>query len=76
MTKEAALEEFGRRANSMTYDKGAGYLFGTGYDGITILAPDPKQVGHQSHGRGDQWQKAVPGIDERREGQRLDPADL
>ena len=45
MTKEAALAEFGRRANSMTYDKGAGYLFGTGYDGITILAPDPKQVG-------------------------------
>ena len=45
MTKEAALKEFGRRANSMTYDKGAGYLFGTGYDGITILAPDPKQVG-------------------------------
>jgi methyl-accepting chemotaxis protein len=45
MTKEAALAEFGKRANSMTYDKGAGYLFGTGYDGITILAPDPKQIG-------------------------------
>ncbi|WP_426528431.1 methyl-accepting chemotaxis protein [Bradyrhizobium sp. McL0615] len=45
MTREVALKEFGRRANSMTYDKGAGYLFGTGYDGITILAPDPKQVG-------------------------------
>ena len=29
----------------MTYDKGAGYLFGTGYNGITIMAPDPKQVG-------------------------------
>ena len=29
----------------MTYDNGAGYLFGTGYDGITVLAPDPKQVG-------------------------------
>ena len=45
MTKEAALAEFGRRANSMTYDKGAGYLFGTTYDGITVLAPDPKQIG-------------------------------
>jgi methyl-accepting chemotaxis protein len=45
MTKEAALKEFGRRGNSMTYDNGAGYLFGTSYDGITILAPDPKQVG-------------------------------
>src|SRR5207248_10802781 len=24
---------------------GAGYLFGTGYNGITVMAPDPKQVG-------------------------------
>src|SRR6476619_7437621 len=40
MTKEAALKEFGRRANSMTYDKGAGYLFGNGYNGITIMEPD------------------------------------
>jgi methyl-accepting chemotaxis protein len=45
LTKEAALAEFGRRANAMTYDKGAGYLFGTNYDGITVLSPDPKQVG-------------------------------
>jgi methyl-accepting chemotaxis protein len=45
MTKQAALAEFGRRANSMTYDHGSGYLFGTSYDGITVLAPDPKQVG-------------------------------
>jgi methyl-accepting chemotaxis protein len=45
LTKEAAIAEFGRLANSMTYDKGAGYLFGTNYDGITVLAPDPKQVG-------------------------------
>src|ERR1700733_4473946 len=45
LTKEQALAEFGRRGNSMTYDKGAGYLFGTSYDGITILSPDPKQIG-------------------------------
>jgi methyl-accepting chemotaxis protein len=45
MTKEAAIAELGRRGNTMTYDKGAGYLFGTSYDGITIMAPDPKQVG-------------------------------
>ena len=45
LTKEAALAEFGRRANTMTYDNGSGYLFGTTYDGITVLAPDPKQVG-------------------------------
>jgi methyl-accepting chemotaxis protein len=45
MTKEQAIAELGRRGNTMTYDKGAGYLFGTSYDGTTILAPDPKQIG-------------------------------
>jgi methyl-accepting chemotaxis protein len=45
LTKEAALAEFGRRANTLTYDNGAGYLFATNYDGITVLSPDPKQVG-------------------------------
>jgi methyl-accepting chemotaxis protein len=45
LTKEAALAEFGRRASTMTYDKGAGYLFATNYDGITVLSPDPKQIG-------------------------------
>jgi methyl-accepting chemotaxis protein len=45
MTKQAALAEFGRRANSMTYDHGSGYLFATSYDGITVLSPDPKQIG-------------------------------
>jgi methyl-accepting chemotaxis protein len=42
LTKEAALAEFGKRANSMTYDNGAGYLFGTTYEGVTVLAPDPQ----------------------------------
>ena len=28
ITKEAAMAEFGKRGNAMTYDKGAGYLFG------------------------------------------------
>jgi methyl-accepting chemotaxis protein len=45
MTKEAAIAEFSKRANAMTYDNGAGYVFGTSYDGITKMAPDPKQVG-------------------------------
>ncbi|XUM24821.1 methyl-accepting chemotaxis protein [Bradyrhizobium oligotrophicum S58] len=45
MTKEAALAELSRRGNSMTYDNGTGYLFGTNYEGITVLAPDPKQIG-------------------------------
>lgn len=45
INKDAALAEFSRRANAMTYDKGNGYLFATNYEGITVLAPDPKQVG-------------------------------
>jgi methyl-accepting chemotaxis protein len=45
MTKEAALAEFRRYGNAMTYDKNSGYLFATTYDGITQLAPDPKQIG-------------------------------
>jgi methyl-accepting chemotaxis protein len=45
LSKEAAMAEFGRRGNTMTYDHGSGYLFGTSYDGITVLAPDPKQIG-------------------------------
>src|SRR3954453_7004920 len=45
MTKEAALAELRRYGNAMTYDNGGGYLFGTTYDGITQLAPDPKQIG-------------------------------
>ncbi|MBR1213729.1 methyl-accepting chemotaxis protein [Bradyrhizobium sp. JYMT SZCCT0180] len=45
MTKEAAIAEFGKRGNTLTYDKGAGYLFGTAYNGITIMAPNPAQVG-------------------------------
>ena len=45
MTKDAAMADLRRYGNAMTYDKGAGYLFGTSYDGITQLAPDPKQIG-------------------------------
>jgi methyl-accepting chemotaxis protein len=45
LTKEAAIAEFGRRANSMTFDNGAGYLFGSTMDGVTVLSPDPKLIG-------------------------------
>jgi methyl-accepting chemotaxis protein len=45
LTKEAALAEFGRRANTMTYDNGSNYLFGNTMDGITVLSPDPKFIG-------------------------------
>ena len=56
MTKEAAIAEFARRANSMTYDKGAGYLFGSDMNGVTILGQDPKLLGQarldvQTNGR-------------------------
>src|SRR4051794_8784421 len=44
LTKEAAIAEFSRRANSMTYDNGAGYLYATSYDGIQLVSGDPKQV--------------------------------
>jgi methyl-accepting chemotaxis protein len=45
LTKDQAMATFRRLGNAMTYDNGSGYLFATTYDGITQLAPDPKQVG-------------------------------
>jgi methyl-accepting chemotaxis protein len=56
MTKEAAMVEFARRANSMTFDKGAGYLFGSTMEGVTVLGQDPKLLGQnridiQTNGR-------------------------
>ncbi len=45
LTKEAAFAEFGKRANTLTYDHGSGYLFGNTMDGITVLAPDPTFIG-------------------------------
>ncbi|MFH1345861.1 MAG: methyl-accepting chemotaxis protein [Pseudomonadota bacterium] len=45
LTKEAAIAEFTRRGNSMTYDKGAGYLFGYTMDGVALMTPNPKQHG-------------------------------
>lgn len=45
LTKEAAIAEFSRRANSMTHDNGAGYLYATSYDGVQLVSGDPKQVG-------------------------------
>jgi methyl-accepting chemotaxis protein len=45
MTKEQARAEFGKRGNALTYDNGNGYLFGTTYEGITVMAPNPQQIG-------------------------------
>jgi methyl-accepting chemotaxis protein len=66
MTKEAAIAEFGRRANSMTYDNGAGYLFGSTMDGITVLTPEAKQIGQNrldvvTNGKaiGREWRDSV-----------------
>jgi methyl-accepting chemotaxis protein len=45
MTKDQATMMLRKLGNAMTYDNGSGYLFATSYDGITQMAPDPKQVG-------------------------------
>ena len=66
MTKEAAIAEFGRRGNSMTFDNGNGYLFGSTMDGVTVLSPDAKQIGQNRldvviNGRpiGREWRDGV-----------------
>ena len=56
MTKEAAIQEFSRVAQTMRYDNGAGYIFANTMDGVTISSPDPKQIGvnrmnEQTNGR-------------------------
>lgn len=45
LTKESAIAEFGRRARTMTFDNGAGYLFVHAMDGTIITMPDPKLTG-------------------------------
>lgn len=45
LTKDAALAEFARRVQSMTYDNGDGYLFSYTMDGVTISAPNPNVIG-------------------------------
>jgi methyl-accepting chemotaxis protein len=45
LTKEAAIAEFSRLANTMTWDNGSGYLFGSSMDGITLIGQDPKLLG-------------------------------
>ena len=76
MTKEAAFAEFGRRANSMTYDNGAGYLFGTTYRRHHGAVARSQADRDQSHGRGDQWPDDLARIARWREGQGRSPADL
>src|SRR5579872_7348173 len=45
ITKDQAMAMLRKLGNAMTYDNGSGYLFATGYDGITQMSPEPKQVG-------------------------------
>ena len=45
ITKDQAMNLFRKLGNAMSYDNGSGYLYATTYDGITQLAPDPKQIG-------------------------------
>ena len=45
MTKDAAIAEFSKRGNTLTFDNGNGYVFAYTMDGIAVLAPVPSQVG-------------------------------
>lgn len=45
LTKDAAIQEFLKRARTMTYDKGNGYIFSYDMNGIALVTPDPKQYG-------------------------------
>ena len=45
MTRDQALALFRKLGNAMTYDNKSGYIFATTYDGVTQLAPDPRQIG-------------------------------
>ena len=45
LTKDAAIAEFSRRVQTMTFDNGNGYLFSYTMDGVTVAAPDPKMIG-------------------------------
>ena len=45
LTKDAAIKEFSKRAQTLRYDNGSGYIFAYTMDGVTVSAPDPKQIG-------------------------------
>ena len=57
MTKEAAIDEFSKRGNTLTFDKGNGYVFAYTMDGVAVLAPVPTRSA-QPHGCGDRWPEA------------------
>ncbi len=45
MTKDAAIQEFSKRTQSLKYDKGTGYFFAINMDGVTVSSPNPKEIG-------------------------------
>jgi len=45
MTKDAAIAEFSKRGNTLTFDNGNGYVFAYTMDGVAVLAPVPSQIG-------------------------------
>ena len=45
MTKEAAIAEFSKRGNTLTFDNSNGYVFAYTMDGVAVLAPVASQVG-------------------------------
>jgi methyl-accepting chemotaxis protein len=45
LTREQAISEFTRRAQSMTYDDGVGYFYAYTMDGVTLVLPDQKAIG-------------------------------
>ncbi len=66
LTKEQAIAQFGARANTLSYNNGTGYLFGTTFDGITVLSPKPSEIGQNRgdvvvNGRnvGKEWREGV-----------------
>jgi methyl-accepting chemotaxis protein len=45
LTKEQAISEFTRRAQTMTYDNDVGYMYAYTMEGVTLVLPDPKAIG-------------------------------
>jgi methyl-accepting chemotaxis protein len=45
LTKDAAVAEFARRVQTMTYDNGTGYMFVYTMDGVTVATPDVSKIG-------------------------------
>ena len=45
LTKEAAIQQFAREAQSMVYDHGTGYIFAFSMDGVLLATQDARAIG-------------------------------